>query len=65
MKRLFIDEAKHEKHVGSQCLELYKLWYTLADFFPSWNFAGFSLRIFNLYRWKDQRSCDGRVHYIF
>ncbi len=28
-------------------------------------FAGFSLRIFNLYRWYDQRSCDGRVHYIF
>ncbi len=45
--------------------ELYQQWFTLADFLPNWNFRGFSLRIPNLYRWQDQRSCDGRGHYIF
>jgi hypothetical protein len=29
-------------------VELYKLWYTLADFFPTGIFAGFSLHIINL-----------------
>ncbi len=28
-------------------VELYKLWYTLADFLPNWNFRGFSLHIIN------------------
>jgi hypothetical protein len=30
-------------------VELYKLWYTLADFFPNWNFRGvFSTYITNI-----------------
>ncbi len=45
MNRLIIVYAKLEKHVGSgatfSCsIELYKLWYTLADFLPNWNFRG-------------------------
>ncbi len=36
----------------SYSVELYKLWYTLADFFPKLvHFAGFSLRMYHLYRW--------------
>jgi hypothetical protein len=30
---------------GSCSVELYKLWYTLADFLPNWNFRG----VFSLY----------------
>jgi hypothetical protein len=28
-------------------VELYKQWYTLADFFPNWNFRGVSLNTIN------------------
>ena len=38
-------------------VELYKQWYTLADFLSNWNFRGFSLYIIHQ---KEQRSCDGR-----
>ncbi len=40
-------------------IELYKLWYTLADFFPNWDISrGFLL--LPLFCRKDQRSCDVR-----
>ena len=40
-------------------VELYELWYTLADFLPNWDISrGFLL--FPLFCRKDQRSCDVR-----
>ena len=40
-------------------VELYKLWYTLADFLPNWDITrGFLL--LPLFCRKDQRSCDVR-----
>jgi hypothetical protein len=53
VKRLFIDYAKPNKHkrhsaICSWSVELYKLWYTLADFLPNWNFRGvFSIYLIN------------------
>jgi hypothetical protein len=37
-------------------VELFELWYALADFLPNWNFRG----VFSVNRRKDLRSCDGR-----
>jgi hypothetical protein len=68
MKRLFIFEAKHEKHVGSQChLQLLLMNYISSGilwwiFFQTEIFAGFSLHIIHR---KEQRNCDSRGHYIF
>jgi hypothetical protein len=43
----------------SWSIELYKQWYTLADFLPNWNFRGV-FYVNHYLRRKDQRSCDGR-----
>jgi hypothetical protein len=45
--------------------ELFKQWYTLADFLANWHFRGV-FSVYQLFPRKDQRSCDGRGggHYI-
>ncbi len=45
-------------------VELYKQWYTFADFFPNGNFAGFSLHIINFAARISEAATD-RGHYIF
>jgi hypothetical protein len=44
-------------------VELYKQWYTLADFLPTGTFPGF----FSKYHYfvVDKRSCDVGGHYIY
>ncbi len=69
MNRLFIVEAKLEKHAGSQChLQLLcltiQLWYTLADFLPNWNFHG----VFSKYYYfavRNSKAAMDRGHYGF
>jgi hypothetical protein len=45
-------------------VELYKQWYTFADFFPNWNFRGvFSTHINFAVRISE--AAMGEEHYIF
>jgi hypothetical protein len=45
-------------------IELYKQWYTLADFLPNWDISRGFLYISLIHR-EDQRSCDGQGNIIF
>jgi hypothetical protein len=39
-------------------VELYKLWYPLADFFPNWNFPG----VFSTYHYSLTSEPSGKIH---
>jgi hypothetical protein len=44
---------------------LYKLWYTLADFFPNWNFRGFFLHFINFAVRISEAAMKGAGEIIF